>query len=271
MRVPGTRNASSRRRCSERREPQNPPPQQHGADREPGADRRQQHEVALLQPAAAHGVVQRQRDRGRRRVAEPLDVDDRPSSGRAPSFSAADWMIRRLAWCETNRSMSSAVRPLRSSSRRADLLGLAHRELEDRLPVLLHVVQPLVDGLVRRRPAGCRRPACTAPGRRCRRSRARSRESPPSSSVGGRDDHRAGAVAEQHAGRAIVVVDDARHHVGADDQRVLVRAGRHQLAGRRQRVGERRAGRARGRSPTRCCAPILCCRGRRCSETSCPA
>ena len=35
----------------------------------------------------------------------------------------------------------------------ADLAGLAHRELEDRLPFLLHVVQPLVDGLVRRGPA----------------------------------------------------------------------------------------------------------------------
>ena len=33
----------------------------------------------------------------------------------------------------------------------ADLVGLAHRELEHRLPFLLHVVQPLVDGLVRRR------------------------------------------------------------------------------------------------------------------------
>ena len=33
----------------------------------------------------------------------------------------------------------------------ADLAGVAHRELEDRLAVLLHVVQPLVDGLVRRR------------------------------------------------------------------------------------------------------------------------
>ena len=38
-----------------------------------------------------------------------------------------------------------------------------------------------------------------------------------------RHDDRAGAVAEQHAGRAIGVVDDARHHVGADDERVLVR------------------------------------------------
>ena len=71
----------------------------------------------------------------------------------------------------------------------------------------------------------------------------------PSSAVRGRDHHRAGAVAEQHAGRAVLVVDDARHHVGADDQRVIVRAARHDLAGRRQRIGERRAGRAQVEAP----------------------
>ena len=71
----------------------------------------------------------------------------------------------------------------------------------------------------------------------------------PSSRRRRRHDDRSGAVAEQHAGRAILVVDDARHHVGADDQRVLVRAARHHLARRRQRVGERRAGRAQVESP----------------------
>ena len=50
--------------------------------------------------------------------------------------------------------------------------------------------------------------------------------------VGRRDDDGAGAVAEEHARRPILVVDDARHDVGADDQRVIVRAGRHELAGR---------------------------------------
>jgi hypothetical protein len=34
----------------------------------------------------------------------------------------------------------------------------------------------------------------------------------------------AGAVAEDDAGRPIGVVDDARHHVGADDERVLAAA-----------------------------------------------
>ena len=59
---------------------------------------------------------------------------------------------------------------------------------------------------------------------------------------GGYDD-RAGAVAKQDARRTVGVVENARHHVGADDERVIVGAGRHQLARRRQGVGE---GRARG-------------------------
>ena len=45
-------------------------------DREPGADRREQHEVALLQTARRDRVVQRERNRRGGRVAEPLDVDD---------------------------------------------------------------------------------------------------------------------------------------------------------------------------------------------------
>ena len=71
----------------------------------------------------------------------------------------------------------------------------------------------------------------------------------PSPSSRRRHDAGAGAVAEQHARRAILVVDDARHHVGADDQRVLVRPARHNLHGRRQRVGERRAGGAQVEAP----------------------
>ena len=40
---------------------------------------------------------------------------------------------------------------------RADFLGLLHGEFEDRLPILLHVMQPLIDGLVRRRPEAAAR------------------------------------------------------------------------------------------------------------------
>ena len=107
---------------------------------------------------------------------------------------------------------------------------------------------PLIDRLVRRRPQA-------AAGRHAQRRAAAAVdlvleiEDRAVAVLGRRDDHGAGAVAEQHAGRPILVVDDARHHVGADHQRVIVRAGRHELAGRRQRVGERRAGRAQIESP----------------------
>ena len=39
--------------------------------------------------------------------------------------------------------------------------------------------------------------------------------------VAGDQHDRAGAVAEQHAGAAVVPVEDAREHFGADHQRVL--------------------------------------------------
>ena len=90
--------------------------------------------------------------------------------------------------------------------------------LKTGLPVLLHVVQPLVDGLVRRRPeAAARRHA----ERRAAAAVDLVREVDDAAAVGRRaHDDRARAVAEQHARRAVGVVDDARHDVGADGQRV---------------------------------------------------
>ena len=52
------------------------PAQQHRANREPGANRREQHETPLLQRPGTDGVIERQRNRGRRGVAEALDIDD---------------------------------------------------------------------------------------------------------------------------------------------------------------------------------------------------
>ena len=42
--------------------------------------------------------------------------------------------------------------------------------------------------------------------------------------LGRLEHHRAGAVAEQHAGRAVLEVEDAREHFGADHQRACVAA-----------------------------------------------
>ena len=116
----------------------------------PGADRRQQDQIALLQPAGLDRIVERQRDRRGGGVAEASMLMTTFSSGR-PMRSAADMMMRLFAWCDTNRSRSSPVRLLPLQQPLADLAGVAHRELEHRLPILLDVVQPLVDGLVRRR------------------------------------------------------------------------------------------------------------------------
>ena len=48
--------------------------------------------------------------------------------------------------------------------------------------------------------------------------------------VGSLEDHGAGAVAEQHAGLAVVPVQDARKHLGADDQRAARAPARMKLS-----------------------------------------
>ena len=54
--------------------------------------------------------------------------------------------------------------------------------------------------------------------------------------------HRSGAVAEQDAGAAIGVIDDAAHGVGSNYQHFLVCAAAHQVRGSGQAVNEARAG-----------------------------
>ena len=83
---------------------------------------------------------------------------------------------------------------------------------------------------------------------------------PASSPFFGRlDQHRAGAVAEQHAGGAVGVIDDAAHRVGADHQHFLVRAGRHQMRRRGQPVDEIRSRPRSDRIPRRRFAPSAFC------------
>ena len=84
---------------------------------------------------------------------------------------------------------------------------------------------------------------------------------PPSSSVlGGLDQHGAGAVAEQHAGVAVGVVDDAAHGVGADHQHFLVRAGGDQVRAGGQPVDEAGAGRDQVEAPGALRAELFCTR-----------
>ena len=58
-----------------------------------------------------------------------------------------------------------------------------------------------------------------------------------------REDHRARAVAEKHARSAILPVEDAGVHFGANNQCVTILPGFHQVVGGRQRVDEAAANR----------------------------
>src|SRR5262245_31294094 len=53
-----------------------PPSHQNGADREAGADRSQEKQIAFLQPLLLNRIVQRKGNRAACCVAEALDVDD---------------------------------------------------------------------------------------------------------------------------------------------------------------------------------------------------
>ena len=169
-------------------------------------------------------------------------------SGASPSFSDAE-SDDALIGLVTHQQVHVAGREtvLRQQPP-ADLLGLAHREPEDRLAVLVHVVQPLLDGLV-----GRGQPA-PAGGHLQRRSPAavdlvRVVEDPDGGVVRRREHGHPGAVAEQHARRPVGVVDDARHDVGPDRQHVAMRPEGHLLGSHRQREGEAGAGRAEIEAP----------------------
>ncbi len=63
------------------------------------------------------------------------------------------------------------------------------------------------------------------------------------------EQDRTRSIAKDDAGRAIGVVDDRRHHVGADHQHFLVRSGRDELRSSLQRVNKRRTSRRDIESP----------------------
>ena len=69
--------------------------------------------------------------------------------------------------------------------------------------------------------------------------------------------NRACAIAEDHARSAIRVIDDRRHHVGADHQHLLVRSGSNKLRSRLQRVNERRTRRREIETPNVLCAQLV--------------
>ena len=201
----------------------------------------------LLQPSLLDGVLERERNRGGRGVAVLLEIDDDGALVEAEAVGGGldDAAVGLVRHEEAHVLRLHAVLVEHAAR---DLLGLADGELEHGGAVLLHVVQALLDGLARGRPEAA------AGGHLQGRAAAAVdlvREAQDVRLVVGRrrQHHRAGAVAEQHAGGAVLVVDDARHDVGADDERVVVRAARDHLQADRQREGEARAGRAQVEAP----------------------
>src|SRR5258708_15095067 len=75
--------------------------------------------------------------------------------------------------------------------------------------------------------------------------------------VGGYDQHRARAIAEDHAGGAVGVVDDRRHNVGANDQDFFMRARFHKLHSGLQRIDKTGAGRGDIETPGAFCAQLV--------------
>ena len=162
-------------------------------------------------------------------------------------------MMRMLAWCGISQSMSASVLPALASVARAASSSTPHRQLEDRLAV--HLQQ-------RRRRAPGRRDTCPGTHRMptCLPSACRSLARMPGV-VAGLEHHRAGAVAEQHAGGAVVEIEDARKHFGADHQRLAGAAGADHRVGHGQRIDEAAADRlhVEGRRSRRCPACAAGC------------
>ena len=117
----------------------------------------------------------------------------------------------------------------------AHLFHVTDCKLEDSLTVLFHKVQAATVS----RLAGMRLPPAgmQAQARQCRHV-VLEIENAALAVWRVLDDHGACAVTEQHARRAIGVIDDARHHVGTDHERVTAAAGGDQVSGGRQRVSE---------------------------------
>ncbi len=118
----------------------------------------------------------------------------------------------------------------------AGFVHLPNRILEDLLAVLFHKVLPCGDRLRRGRHAA-------SPARLLQVIAARSvdfiQKPEKALAVFGRlNDHRARAVAEQHARAAIRVIDDARHRIGADHHHLFMRPALDQVRGCSQAINE---------------------------------
>ena len=108
---------------------------------------------------------------------------------------------------------------------------LADGELEHRLAVLMNVVHPLLDRFLG---GGMKASAARHVERATARAIHLVDEIDQAFGIifRGLQDDGAGSIAEDHAGGAVGVVDDRRHHVGSDHHDFLVHAGGNELRSR---------------------------------------
>ena len=133
---PGVQRHASKPPCPGRQRPAN----DRGAPREPGAEADERDQVAGRKSPASIQVVQRQRYRGRRRVAGLRDVAVRRGRRRCPRRSSIVSRMRWFAWCGTSHARSSTRVAALVERLRRGLRDDAHGELEDLVAVHLDVL-----------------------------------------------------------------------------------------------------------------------------------
>jgi len=209
-----------------------------GRQREAGAKADEQHRVSARQATLGAEDIQSQRHGGRRGVAVPVDGhDDLLRREPEPLGGGLDDAEVRLVHDE------------QVHLRRRDT-GFGQRLFGDRRDALHRQAKELPTGhpdavVVSRHGLGRRTPTRAAGGLRQQVAvfAAVHHDKGPQAEprLARRHQHRPGAVAEEHAGRAVGPVGDAREGVGADDQDIAVGAVLDELSRGSQRRDEARA------------------------------
>src|SRR5450830_2129599 len=204
------------------------------APREPGAEPGHQQRIALLQAAVLAGLVQADRDGGARGVAVAVQVGEHLRLGESQTprrgLDDADVGLVRHEQVDVCHGQPGVAEHLLARDDHR-----ARGELEDLAARHVHGVLVQAHRLVARRLAA-------AAGRHVEIRRAAAVvaqvEAEDAAVVGGLHEHGASAVAEEHAGAAVLPVDHLAEHLGADNEDVLVDVGRDEGRGDGEAVDE---------------------------------
>src|SRR5688572_604110 len=195
------------------------PTQKNRAPHEPRSERRQQHEVAVRDPPGARALVERDRDRGRRRVAEAFDVlvDLRSRNLQLLPDGVDDPLVRLVRDEEGDLLVREA---LLGEQLGRDVGHRLHGDLERLVPLHLDVRELLRElGRVVRRTVRAAARHADEVGVVAVRLHDASEDAVVA--LRRLEDDGAGAVAEEDARRAVGPVHDAREDLSADDEDVL--------------------------------------------------